>query len=91
MSNSNDLDKLKDDVEKLVKDFKGIFGGLIGNVKETVQETVEEKKEELGGHLHKIKDKIKEEASKPGTIQYVGAAFVIGLIVGAMMSKKRDE
>ncbi len=91
MSYENDLNKLKEDVEKLVKDFKGIFGGILGDVKETVQEKVENKKEEFGSQIHKIKDKIKEEASKPGTLQYVGAAFIIGIIVGAMMSKKRDE
>lgn len=91
MSKENDVEKLKADVETLVNDCKNIFGNLFGNFKETVKEEIDDKKQKLGGQLHQLKDKITEEASKPGTLQYVGAAFIVGIIVGALMTKKKDE
>ncbi len=90
-SKEPDFDQLKDDLEDLIQNGKKVFGTLFGNVKETVKEEIDDQKEKLGDHISQIKDKITKEASKPGTLQYIGAAFVVGLVVGALMTKKRDE
>jgi ElaB/YqjD/DUF883 family membrane-anchored ribosome-binding protein len=98
MSKESDIDKLKNDLEILVKDAKKI----IGTFKESIQGEVDNKKEQFKEHIeerfNEIKNKIpsskeiKETVghhAKSNWLQYITVAFVAGIVVGSIF--KRDK
>ena len=96
MSKESDVEKLKTDLETLIKDVKKIMGTF----KASLSEEVDNKKEQLKDHLEDqfknikskipsskdIQDNIKDHA-KSNWVQYIAVAFIAGVVVASLFKK----
>jgi len=97
MSKEAEIEKLKNDLETLVKDAKKLMGSFKDTLRDEVDNKKEQLKEQLEDHFNQIKSKIPSskdiqstvnEHGKSHWMQYVSVAFIAGIVVGSLFNKK---
>jgi|JI10StandDraft_1071094.scaffolds.fasta_scaffold824562_2 ElaB/YqjD/DUF883 family membrane-anchored ribosome-binding protein len=98
MSKESDIDKLKSDLEALIKDakkvmstFKDAIGGEVDHKKEQLKEHLEDRFKDIKSKIpssEDIKNTVGDHA-KSNWIQYLTVAFVVGIVVGSVFKKEK--
>jgi ElaB/YqjD/DUF883 family membrane-anchored ribosome-binding protein len=83
----NSSEKIRDDLEALLKDFKSLFT----NLRQTVSSEMESKKEDFKKELGEIQDSLSKEPSKSGMIRYLTVAFIAGIVIGSLIRKGKHD
>lgn len=98
MSKEADIDKLKSELETLIKDakkvmgtFKDALGGEVDTRKEQLKEHLEDRFNDIKSRIpssEDIKNTVGDHA-KSNWIQYLTVAFVVGIVVGSVFKKDK--